>query len=382
MAAVPSVITPAKRASGPAVRPAPRAANEVPASNAVPRQHTIGEAPDTVTGTLPLVQEAAVLFSAGFADAAASLLREEIASVSGRRNRQAWLALFALYEASHQREPFDAIAIKYTLLFEQSPPTWSEGSPSSSAGPSGSPREVARLKPGAGIGAELTRLELAAAQGRGIAIDLSLLAGICAEEAQVLGAALRRLRRCGALASVSGADALRAALQEQTRLAATDLNAKALWDALFEVLILVRDADAFDILGLEYALAFEISPPAWESFEGAAKAPARATPAPARTPTPSEGAEAYALSGPMGAASIRQLNELQVYAAGRAVVAIDCRGVERFDFHDSRHFTDLLRKMNAGGKKLVLKQISEINASTLEALGAGKTATLVRAKTT
>src|SRR5688500_19757138 len=71
---------------------------------------------------LPIAQEAAVLYSANHAQAATSLLRAEIKDAMGRNNKQAWLMLFDLYQIAANKAEFDALALLFTVKFEQSPP--------------------------------------------------------------------------------------------------------------------------------------------------------------------------------------------------------------------------------------------------------------------
>src|SRR5688572_25875552 len=79
------------------------------------------------SASLPAAQEAAVLYSANHAAAAIALLNHEIKDAMGRNNKQAWLMLFDLYQLSAQRKEYDALAMLFTVKFEQSPPAWIDG---------------------------------------------------------------------------------------------------------------------------------------------------------------------------------------------------------------------------------------------------------------
>ena len=81
---------------------------------------------DFNSGTLPIAQEAAVLYAANHSEAAVQALRAEIKDAPGRNNKQAWLMLFDLYQVAQNRKEFDALAMLYTVKFEQSPPPWAE----------------------------------------------------------------------------------------------------------------------------------------------------------------------------------------------------------------------------------------------------------------
>lgn len=49
-------------------------------------------------------------------------------------------------------------------------------------------------------------------------------------------------------------------------------------------------------------------------------------------------------------------------------------------YAELHHFVEGLRTLNANGKKLVLTQLSGINAAALEAFGAARYAMIIRAK--
>jgi hypothetical protein len=61
---------------------------------------------DFNSGTLPIAQEAAVLYAANHSEAAVQALKAEIKDAPGRNNKQAWLMLFDLYQAAPDRQEF------------------------------------------------------------------------------------------------------------------------------------------------------------------------------------------------------------------------------------------------------------------------------------
>ena len=73
---------------------------------------------------LPPTHEAAVLYSADCVEPAIAVLKAEIKDAAGKANRQAWLMLFDMYQASGNRAEFDALSILFTVKFETSPPPW------------------------------------------------------------------------------------------------------------------------------------------------------------------------------------------------------------------------------------------------------------------
>ena len=105
--------TPAVGGSPGGVRPAARATGRLGSEE----YHSAG---------LPPAQEAAVLYAANHAAAAANLLKTEIKDAMGRSNKQAWLMLFDLYQIAPNRAEFDSLSMLFTVKFEQSPPAWTE----------------------------------------------------------------------------------------------------------------------------------------------------------------------------------------------------------------------------------------------------------------
>ncbi len=273
------------------------------------------------SGTLPVAQEAAVLFAANHAEAAVLVLKAEIKEAAGRNNKQAWLMLFDLHQSASNRQEFDALAMLYTVKFEQSPPMWAEAGEAAGEPRRNQSRErkdFFALKPAAGgeLAAEIEKF-LAFAEDQGsVRLDVAKVAAISPEEA-----------------------------------------------------------------GLEYAVAFEISPPSWEVYENKVSAAAKAASAPApaaaaaRTGAPEAG---YALKGVVSAANANQIAEMNAHAAARTEVVVDMSNVLRIDFGYMSTFFDVIKAIQLAGKRVILAELSELNAALLEALGVNRYAILVR----
>jgi anti-anti-sigma regulatory factor len=146
----------------------------------------------------------------------------------------------------------------------------------------------------------------------------------------------------------------------------------------------------FEDLGLEYAMAFEISPPIWEVYvnkvadeweKQSPTAKAVATAAATATPPGASAPEAgFSLKGVLSAASANQLGELTTHAASRQEVVVDMSKVLRVDFAFTAAFFDAVKAIQLAGKRVILTNISELNAALLEALGVNRYAILVRRK--
>jgi anti-anti-sigma regulatory factor len=136
----------------------------------------------------------------------------------------------------------------------------------------------------------------------------------------------------------------------------------------------------FEELGMEFAVAFEMSPPSWEVYVNKVAEAAKAT-APAAAPVRPVADEAFALKGVLSSSSAGQLAELGTHAASQMEVAIDMSRVLRIDFSFTAAFFDAIKAIQLAGKRVILTDINELNAALLEALGVNRYAILVRRKT-
>ncbi len=333
------------------------------------------------SATLPVAQEAAVLFAAGFTDGAARLLKAEIKDPVGKGNKQAWVMLFDVYQIMPNREEFDALSMLFTVKFEQSPPAWIDNADLSTDARQGQAKErkdFFALKAGKELAAEIAKFRTFAEAQGSVRLDVGKLLALSAEEAALLAATLGHLRKKNLPMWFNNAEALEKALREafnQKPTAAT----RPFWQLMFELCILNGKSAEFEELGLEYAVAFEMSPPPWEVYVNSVAAAVKTSVAKAvAAANPAE--NGFPLKGVVSVASVNQINELTAHAASRPEVTIDTSKVSRIDFLYTGHFFDLVKGMQLAGKRVIFANINELNAALLEALGVNRYAILIRRK--
>ena len=338
------------------------------------------------SASLPAAQEAAVLYSANNAEAATALLRHEIKDPVGRNNKQAWLMLFDLYQAAQNRTEFDSLSMLFTVKFEQSPPAWTEqaeGGADPRRQQSRERKDFFALKPGAqgDIAGEIQKF-VGFAEARGtVRLDVAQITALAPEEASLLGAALVKLRRQRMPMWFNSLEAfekmLRDAMNELSGAAG-----KPYWELLFEIFILQGKAPEFEELGLEFAVAFEMSPPIWESYVNTVAEAAKAADGTKPEAPAAQSAAGYLMKGVLSAASADQMNELQAYAAHESEVVVDMSRLLRIDFAFTSAFFEAVKAFQLAGKRVILANLNELNAALLEALGVNRYAILVRRKST
>jgi anti-anti-sigma regulatory factor len=294
--------------------------------------------------------------------------------------------LFDLYHLAPNRAEFDALSMLFTVKFEQSPPAWSEDGDAAADPRRNQNRErkdFFALKPNAAgeLAAEIEKL-LAFAEGQGtVRLDVAKVAAINAAEATVFANALANLRKKQMPMWFNNFDSLEKVLRAAFNEKATEAQ-RPYWLLLFELYILQGKMNEFEELSLEFAVAFEMSPPNWETYANpvalaATKSSLAATPVPLAPSAPDAG---HALKGVLSAASANQIAELNAYAAGRPEVVIDMSKVLRVEFGFAAAFFDVVKAIQLAGKRVILTSLSEINAALLEAMGVNRYAILVRRK--
>ncbi|HLX24335.1 MAG TPA: hypothetical protein VKR38_13395 [Usitatibacter sp.] len=335
------------------------------------------------SSTLPTAQEAAVLFAANHPEAAASVLKHEIKDPVGRNNKQAWLMLFDLYQVAQNKQEFESLSMLFTVKFEQSPPGWADDADS----PSDPRRTQSRdrkdffgLKPNAAgeLAGEIEKFR-AFAQSQGtVRVDVSKVAAISTGEALLLASALNQLRKAKLPMWFNSIEVLEKTLRSAFNEKPSD-DQKSYWILLFELLILQGKAMEFEELGLEFAVAFEMSPPNWEVYVNSVAAEAAKAAGGGKSAGPAHPPEAgYALKGVLSPASANQIAELNAYAATKTEVAVDMGKVLRVDFPFTSIFFDAVKAIQLAGKRVILTNLNELNAALLEAMGVNRYAILVR----
>jgi anti-anti-sigma regulatory factor len=333
---------------------------------------------------LPPAQEAAVLYSANFVAPAEAILKALTRDPASRSNKQPWLMLFDLFEVTQNRQEYEALSMLYTVKFEQSPPAWAGGA-EAAADPRRSQsrdrKDFFALKPNA-MGELAPEIEkfLAFAESMGtVRLDLGKVASITASEAALLAAALLKLRRARMPMWFNNTETLEGALRAAMNERATDIT-RSFWLLLFELYVLLGKMEPFEELGLEYAMAFEMSPPNWEVYVNTVSAAASRSPTAPADAEATEPAAGFVLKGVISPASQNQFADLSAHAASGTELVVDMGKVMRIDFAAGAMFFEVVKAIQLAGKRVILSRLSELNAALLEAFGFNRHAILIRRK--
>lgn len=335
-----------------------------------------GELTDSVT--FPPLYEAAILYSADCYDATGEVLKEYLRDPNGKNNLRAWLMLFDFYQMTHNRKEFDALSMLFTVKWERSPPVWADSVEG------GDPRRKEKrerkdffaIKQGAdgALLPEIDRFEAFVKEMGSARIDFGKVKSMFSEEAELFTLVLQRVRKAKMPLWFNFFDEF-AALLKKCINEAPGAKSKGYWNLLFELYILDGKLQEYEDLGLEYAVAFETSPPAWETVVRPTGTPEIAEAAPAEAAS-----VGFPLKGVLGTSSKDMLAQLAIYAAARQEVVIDMGALMRIDFAASGLFFEAIRSIHLAQKRVILSNLNELVAALLEVFALNKHAILMRKK--
>jgi ABC-type transporter Mla MlaB component len=280
-------------------------------------------------GLCSVLENAALLYASGHAAPARQVLEQGVANdIDAKVSPLAWLALFDLLERTNERAAFERLALQYVVAFERSAPAWEEREqqlrPGTRPVAGGYFALTGKLSP-----TNLPQISnmLAATQKQSqVRLDLGSLTGADDAGAKLLADALAQLRKRQYALILQHPEKIQRALE-----AAVTQGRDAgdgYWTLLLEMLQWQNDRKSFEDRAVDFAVAFEVSPPSWEPPPSAA-----AVNAPADAPVAAAGtAEMLCLQGTMTGPTDPQLAKFAEFREGRNTVPIDMSAVDRIDF--------------------------------------------------
>jgi anti-anti-sigma regulatory factor len=320
------------------------------------------------------LENAALLFANGQDVAARELLEQGIAADPDTKlSPLAWLALFDLMQRAGDRAAFDQLAMQYLVQFERSAPSWEETA-----------KPAAVDAPGAGgyiaVTGKLSSQSASQLEGLKRAlekcvprarIDLSSVTGFDDAGARLLATDLARARGQRMELAIQRPEKLRKALEAAVGKGAA--GGEGAWLLSLELMQWEHEQEAFDERAVEFAVAFELSPPSWEPPPGArnglgAEAPPAAADAASGNPAPAD-RDLIVFEGVLAGASPLPLAQLVDFAARNPAASIDMSGVERIDFICAGALLNAIGRIESQGKAVQILGATPIVRALLLLIG-------------
>jgi ABC-type transporter Mla MlaB component len=280
-------------------------------------------------GLCSVLENAALLYASGHAAPARQVLEQGVATDNDAKvSPLAWLALFDLLQRANDRAAFEQLALQYVVAFERSAPAWEERGP----------QPCLAKRPAAGGYFALTgKLSpanvpqighmLAATQKQSqVRLDLGSLTGADDAGAKLLADALAQLRKRQYALALQHPEKIRRALE--AAVAQGRDAGEGYWILLLELLQWQNDRKGFEDRAVDFAVAFELSPPSWEP-------PPSATAVTTTVDAPAAAAETTEMlcwQGTMTGPTDPQLAKFAEFREGRNIVPVDMSAVDRIDF--------------------------------------------------
>jgi len=320
-------------------------------------------------GLCAVLEDAALRYAGGQTTDARQQLEKGIESdIDAKLSVLAWLALFDLLQRQGDKAAFDRLALQYVVQFERSAPAWEAGEKSSPARRvvGGTVAVTGRLTAASATQIEGIRRAISR-QSHGARLDLVSLTDCDDVGARLLANALADARRAGLGLQLQAGTKLGAAL------AAAMKNGRAAgegaWLLALEILQWAGDRAAFEDRAIEFAVAFELSPPSWEPPPASADAPKGNAVAPAASTVDVSEPEMLKWSGVMAGSLVPQFGPLANAMQSQQVIAVDMSEVERIDFVCAGALLNHINRIEAQRKAVQIVGASPIIRALLLLIG-------------
>ncbi|MDR1994223.1 STAS domain-containing protein [Azonexus sp.] len=309
------------------------------------------------------VEHVVVLFANGQETAARSLLETLIRSYPGDEGKRFWLLLLDLLQCVGDRAAFDKLALEFAETWETSPSSWRQTEPAVVLKSNGQRRlmlqGVLTAEEGAASVAELAGL---VAQGLPVVVECGKLISCDDEVAGRLAAILREARRNGVAVVLKEVDGFLARLNE--RLTAAAAGRESDWALLLELLQRHGTQELFEERAVDYAVAFELSPPSWESMPATGPKVDAARPAD----------DAHYLQGDLKNC---RFDELVDVLDGHDLPIIDFSGVRSMDFFSAGQLVNRIAPYKAQGQEILIRSPNHLVAELMAVVGLNKQARII-----
>ena len=324
-------------------------------------------------GLCAVLENAALLFANGQDAGARELLDQGVQTDADTKvSPLAWLALFDLMQRANDRNAFDQLSMQYVLQFERSAPAWDERVKPSTDDKHGGGGYIAVTGTlSSGTSAQLEGLKRALEKCVPRArVDLSSVTGFDDAGAKVLAADLSRARSQRMDLALQRPEKLVAALE--AAVARGKEGGEGAWLLSLELLQWQHDQAKFDERAVEFAVAFELSPPSWEppprtGDKDAAPAPGKVS-VDTPEPPPAE-RDSIVWEGVLAGAMPQQLARLAEVAQSASVAQIDMTAVDRVDFIFAGALLNAITRIETLGKTVQIIGATPIVRALLLLIG-------------
>ncbi len=312
------------------------------------------------------IEQAAVLFANGQDVPARTILEAAARTHTGADAERLWRMLLDLLQVLGDRAAFEKLGMEFAQVSEKSPPTWrTEAAPAKVAT---SLSSVALQGVIAGSDSPgIAKLREAVDKKLPIQVNLGKLVSLDDMAAGVLFDLFRKARKLGLTITLEGAEGLIGRLEG--RLTAGQQEYEKGWLLLLELYQLLGSQERFEEKAVDYAIAFEVSPPSWETVKAGTIRAVKETLAPID--------ENYVISGECKNC---RFDDLQPFLDLHDHPVIECSQLKRLDFMSAGMLRNILEPYKQRGKEIVIRHPHHLVAELLTIVGVNSVARIIVTK--
>ena len=337
---------PANAAQGRATNPAPQLAAEfqstmpligpntaylLSSSDTLGRYDAVAAATLAPTESVPVLEEAAILFASGQSEVAEQMLLGWVRLDSqGPAAQLGWHMLFDLYQITGKQAPFEALSLEYASKFETSPPNWVDSSRQAADTdgknhPSDIPTVSFPRQLDGDVVKLLEKLQELSRNSRTIKLEFTRVKLIDPAGSALLLNAIKTLNKSGHDLILVGAHELTVCLRGILEVGRRD-ETEAPWLLLLEILQLLQLEQVFEETSIDYCITFEVSPP---SFVAPKNKVTTSLPEIEAAPAPSD---RFMMPAVIEGKTDNLISLITEHAQQRRTILLDCSQLERVEF--------------------------------------------------
>jgi ABC-type transporter Mla MlaB component len=325
-----------------------------------------GAAALSVSETVPVIEEAAILYANGQARVAEQMLQQAIdENHLGDAALTVWNMLFDLYLVIGRREEFEQLSIAFANKFETSPPTWIDITDQKQAADSASstiPIVHFPTKLDSSITKQLERIQNLATSHRTLRLEFARVSEVDPVGCGILLNVLTRLQKSGNDLILVGAHELATKIRAIIEVGRRD-ETEAPWLLLLEILRLLNLEKEFEEASIDYCVTFEVSPPAFVAPKN------KVTTAADATPEPKASGDEFTMPRVIEAKTDELVKSIAVYAKEHKPAVIDCARLVRVDFGAAGQLLTGLAPLMAEGTQLELHNVNHLVFALFKIIG-------------
>lgn len=309
------------------------------------------------TESVPLLEEAAILFATGQVKVAEHMLRSAIDLDNlGNATTLAWFMLFDLYQIERNQYAFESLSLDYAGKYETSPPVWHNSTTDLEAPESKDESTIPGLifpsKLDGDIIKLLQRLNNLSDSNKVLKLDFGRVKTVDPVGCGLLLRAMRNLQKTKHDLVLVAAQNLTEQIRSILEVGRRD-ETEAPWLLLLEVLQLLQLKEVFEEASIDYCVTFEVSPPAFEAPT------TKVTTAVAEAVAEEENSDRFKMPKVIEGSTDALVKEIAAHAKDHDLVILDCSQLERVEFGASAQLLNGLVPISATKGKTI--QFHEVN---------------------